>query len=92
MAWTEICNRKVIERDARIPESWKLKDVLAFRMQSNLLEIPNTCGILSSREIEITMTYDAVDLLQKIAGASYSAEEVMVAFCKRAAVAQSLVN
>ena len=56
------------------------------------LEAAETCGILSAREIEITSRNDAVDIVKKIRSKEYSAEEVTIAFCKRAAIAQQLVN
>jgi Asp-tRNA(Asn)/Glu-tRNA(Gln) amidotransferase A subunit family amidase len=57
---------------------------------SNVLDIPAKCGILSAREIDITEGYDATALLQKLASKELSAVEVTTAFCKRAAIAQQL--
>ncbi|KAL4965433.1 amidase signature domain-containing protein [Aspergillus stella-maris] len=57
---------------------------------SSVLHIPGDCGLLSPTELDITEKYDAVALVEAIAAAKYTAEEVAVAFCKRAAIAQQL--
>jgi amidase len=51
-----------------------------------------SCGLLTAHELEITEVDDAVALLEKLHSKTWSALEVTVAFCKRAAVAQQLVN
>ena len=92
MDWKDICHQKVAQRDAQIPDNWKVKDLTSLTTNANLFDIPDVCGILSLREVEITTRNDAVDLVDKIAHNIYSAEEVTRAFCKRAAIAQSLVS
>jgi len=57
-----------------------------------VLDVPRSCGILSEREIKITEDYDAVAIIAGIKAGELSAEEVTVAFCKRAAIAQQLVS
>jgi Asp-tRNA(Asn)/Glu-tRNA(Gln) amidotransferase A subunit family amidase len=54
--------------------------------------IPRTCGILNSKELEITEKYDATSLAQAIRSKSLTAEDVTTAFCKRAAIAQQVCN
>ena len=56
------------------------------------MEVPLTCGILSETELKITSDYDATALLEKLRSGVWSVEEVTVAFCKRAAIAQQLVS
>jgi amidase len=51
------------------------------------LNVPRECGILSDMDIEITEKFDAVALVQAIATAKFTAEQVAIAFCKRAAIA-----
>ena len=58
----------------------------------NVLDVPATCGILSSKEIEITGNWDAVVLIEKLAKGELTSLEVTTAFCKRAAIAQQLIN
>lgn len=51
-----------------------------------------SCGLLTARELDITDVEDCIALLKKIHSKEWSALEVTVAFCKRAAIAQQLVN
>lgn len=85
-----IAAEKQLQRQAKIPKEW-LIPVEKYRNETNLLSIPATCGVLSEVELEITRDYDATDLLAKLKAGEYSAEQVTVAFCKRAAIAQQLV-
>ncbi|KAK8122807.1 amidase [Apiospora sp. TS-2023a] len=86
-----ISAKKVAERSSKIPKEWLVAPGF-FKDATHLLDIPTRCGILSDVEIEITSKYDATDLLGKLRARAFSAEQVAVAFCKRAAVAQQLVN
>lgn len=88
--YIEISQAKCDQRDRLIRDEWKLPKKLS--LGHNVLEVPKTCGILTEREISITGDNDAVDIVEKIRQQEYTAEEVTVAFCKRAAIAQQLVN
>ncbi|KAG9675550.1 amidase, partial [Aureobasidium melanogenum] len=88
--YIDISRAKCEQRDRLIRNEWKLSKKLA--LGNNVLEVPKTCGILTDREITITEENDAVDIVDKIRQQEYTAEEVTVAFCKRAAVAQQLTN
>jgi amidase len=57
-----------------------------------VLPIFKECGLLTDRELEITDIEDATALLQKIHCREWSAVDVAIAYCKRAAIAQQLVN
>lgn len=57
-----------------------------------MLPIFESCGLLTAREVDITDAEDCVALLEKIHSKEWSALEVTTAFCKRAAIAQQLVN
>lgn len=86
-----VSQRKREQRDSRIPAEWKIN--LPPKDQIDVRDIPEKCGLLTPREVEITgSSNDAVDLLTAIREKTYSAEEVTRAFCKRAAVAQQLVQ
>ncbi|KAL4895743.1 amidase signature domain-containing protein [Aspergillus ambiguus] len=52
----------------------------------NVMNIPRTCGLLSSHELDITEKYDVHGLLRMIAEKRFSSEEV------RAAIAQQLTR
>ncbi|KAK6352977.1 hypothetical protein TWF696_004967 [Orbilia brochopaga] len=90
-AYIDICRRKQAAQQALIPASWRLKS-LPDESVTDVRGIPRACGILSDREIEITETFDAVELAEKIRRRTYSCYEVALAFCKRAAIAQQLLN
>ncbi|KAK7987206.1 hypothetical protein PG988_002194, partial [Apiospora saccharicola] len=83
--------KKVAERSSKILKEWLVAPKF-FTDATNLLDIPSRCGVLSEVEIEITSKHDATDILGKLRAREFSAEQVAVAFCKRAAVAQQLVN
>lgn len=57
-----------------------------------MLPVFRSCGLLTDRELEITDVEDCVALLEKVHSRAWSALEVTVAFCKRAAIAQQLIN
>lgn len=90
MAYLDIARTKQEQRQQRIPKEWLLT---GEQLQSDhILDVPRHCGILTDREIQITEASDAVDVVETISSGKYSAREVAVAFCKRAAIAQQLVR
>ena len=95
-SWEEVARKHREEVDARIPRDWLLpasiRESISMDSDQNVLDIPRTCGILTEKELEITEKYDAVTLLEKLAKAEISAYDVTLAFSKRAAIAQQLVN
>jgi len=86
-----IAAEKRLQRSDRIPRDW-LIDPELYRGTTNVLHVPATCGILDTIELDITSNHDATALLEKLKGGLWSAEQVTLAFCKRAAVAQQLVS
>ncbi|KAF3156040.1 hypothetical protein TWF225_008146 [Orbilia oligospora] len=90
-AYIDIVKRKQAEQQSRIPQEWRLKS-LPDESVTDVRHIPRESGILSTREIEITETFDAVELADRIRRRMYSCHEVTLAFCKRAAIAQQLLN
>lgn len=90
MDWQAVAREKQAERFERIPQAWRI-DASRYQDQRNVLDVPRGCGILNAKEIEITEKYDAVGIVRAIRTKELSAEEITVAFCKRAAIAQQLV-
>lgn len=93
--WTEIHIAKKAEQQSRIPAEWKLSpEFLASHNDAvDLRPLAALSGILTEKDLEITDgKYDATGLAEKIASGTYSAEEVVTAFCKRAAIAQQVCN
>jgi len=76
----------------KIPLQWRLLKTTLATKPRNITPIFRTCGVLSSRELEITEVEDCTALLSKIHSQEWSVVEVVTAFCKRAAVAQQLIN
>lgn len=88
--WQTKVARKQLAVKAAIPSEWLLPSTVVI--SSNVLKIPRQCGILSEKELEITESYDAKHLLKMLSTGALSSAEVTAAFCKRAAIAQQLVN
>ncbi|KAI5258661.1 amidase [Aureobasidium subglaciale] len=88
--YVDISRAKCEQRERLIRDEWKISPKL--KLGHNALEVPKICGILTEREIAITEDNDAVDIIEKIRSQAFTAEEVTLAFCKRAAIAQQLTN
>jgi amidase len=85
-----ISAEKKLQRQSKIPREWLLSQ--NYHEAANFMDVPLTCGILSDLECNITSTFDATALLEKLKDGTLSAEQVTVAFCKRAAIAHQLVR
>jgi amidase len=88
--WKDLVADKRKRQLESIPKEWiiPLPPAEAF----DVTGIPDTCGLLSEREREITNTVDVSILLHKLAHGEYSAVEVTTAYYKRAVVAHQLVR
>ncbi|KPI38100.1 putative amidase [Cyphellophora attinorum] len=91
-SWEQTAARVQAELKAKIPSEWLLPETLLSAKPRNVLPVFRSCGILTDRELEITEAKDATSVLEQIHSRNWSAKEVTVAFCKRAAIAQQLVN
>ncbi|KAH7915795.1 general amidase [Hygrophoropsis aurantiaca] len=87
--WSDLVADKKRRQAESIPKEWlispppdTLLDVTAF---------PETCGLLTAHEIEITNTLVDV-LLRKLASGEWTSVAVTTAFYKRAIIAHQLVN
>lgn len=88
-----IAAQKKAQQWDSIPESWRISaDRLPGPEITNFMHIPVTCGVLDEAEIDITSNFDATALLEELREGRLSAEQVNVAFCKRAAIAHQLVS
>lgn len=88
--WQTLCAERKKQQLESIPKEWTIQ--LPPASQGNVLDIPETCGLLSQRELEITNTTDVDILLGKLALGQWSSVEVITAFYKRAIIAQQLVS
>ncbi|KAL7422614.1 hypothetical protein Q5752_003262 [Cryptotrichosporon argae] len=87
MGWEHTVQRKLDERASLIPAEWTIQATAA----ANVLDVPGMSGILSALELEITET-PAPAIVDAIIKHTWTSEQVTLAFCKRAAVAQQLTN
>lgn len=62
------------------------------RPKQSVTHVPAECGIMSSKELEITDIDDVKVLLKKIEDKIYSSKEIAEAYCKRSAIAHQLTN
>jgi amidase len=87
--WQELAAEKKRRQAASIPQGWLITpppdDVL------DVTDIPAKCGLLSTRELEITNVGKLSVLLNRLATGEWSSVQVTTAFCKRAVIAQQLV-
>ncbi|GAA6047051.1 hypothetical protein JCM3770_004172 [Rhodotorula araucariae] len=91
--WREKAAAKRAARDALIPPEWRLpEEFLRDEARKDVTGVPRECGLLNAREMEITEMDEVQELAKRVADRSFTAEEVAIAFCKRAAIAQQLVN
>jgi amidase len=87
--WEAIATKKRTEQHSRIPQAWLLPTPLPAT-PSDVRSLPQTSGILTPRELTITADHDATALAALIRDREYTAAEVALAFCKRAALAHQL--
>ncbi|RDW87885.1 hypothetical protein BP5796_03579 [Coleophoma crateriformis] len=75
-----------------IPEQWLLTPgQLPPPERLNVLNVPAESGIMSLKELQITET-DATTLVQRMGDGDLTAEEVTIAFLKRATIGNQLLN
>jgi amidase len=89
MAWQDIVAEKQLRQKAAIPKEWQLPNPPADSVL-DVTAIPESCGLLSQKEIEITNT-PVEGLLPKLSAGEWSSVEVTTAFYKRAIIAHQLV-
>ncbi|KAF1995128.1 amidase [Amniculicola lignicola CBS 123094] len=89
--YRSIAAEKRLQRSNKIPKEWLIAPE-TFHEATNVLKVPFTCGVLTDVEYRITSDHDATAVLEKLKAGIWSAEQVTVAFCKRAAISQQLVN
>jgi amidase len=87
--WQELAAEKKRRQTASIPQGWLITpptdDVL------DVTDVPSSCGLLSTREQQITEVDKLSVLLNRLATGEWSSVEVTTAFCKRAVIAQQVV-
>jgi amidase len=85
----QIC-RNILEKS--IQKQWLLPaHKLPAPERLNVIDVPKESGILSERELTITKT-DATGIVEHTSKGIWTAEEVTVAFLKRATIGHQLVG
>lgn len=69
-AWRELVRDKKKRQLAAIPKDWIITPPPADVL--DVIAVPTECGILSSKELEITGTVDVDVLLKKLASGEWS--------------------
>lgn len=87
--WQDLVADKKRRQTEAIPKEWLIS--VPPSSELDVTAIPETCGLLTAKEILITNS-DVDILLRKLAAAEWSSVEVATAFYKRAIVAQQLVS
>ncbi|KIV95041.1 hypothetical protein PV10_02747 [Exophiala mesophila] len=77
---------------AKIPKEWLLPAPTLSSLPLDVNPVFKSCGLLSDRDLEITDADDVTKILERIRSKEWSAKDVTIAFCKRAAIAHQLVN
>ncbi|OBT89845.1 hypothetical protein VE02_00784 [Pseudogymnoascus sp. 03VT05] len=88
--WQETARRARAVREACIPEEWILKNPIPDSVL-NVMDVPRKSGIMNEWELSIT-EMDATELLELLGTGAIKSYDLTVAFCKRAAIAQQLLN
>ncbi|KAF9241344.1 amidase signature enzyme [Melanogaster broomeanus] len=88
-SWSQLAADKKQRQQKEIPQDWLITPPPEATL--NVTGFPETYGLLTPQEIEITNT-DVDVLLKKLASAEWSSVAVTTAFYKRAIIAQQLVN
>jgi len=81
--WRSIAEKKRADLASRIPKEWQLP--ASYRPGANvsdLTEIPRHCGLLNTRELELTEKHDATELLELLRNGKLKSRELVEAFCK----------
>ncbi|KAF4554603.1 Acetamidase-like protein 1 [Elsinoe fawcettii] len=90
--WEELAASKRKQLADSIPPEWRIpSEKLPPDSQLDVSSWPDTSGFFTPEELEIT-DLTASELLPKLASGHYTSEQVTLAFCKRASVAQQLTN
>ncbi|KIX07455.1 uncharacterized protein Z518_02108 [Rhinocladiella mackenziei CBS 650.93] len=92
-AWKVAARQRRQRQLSLIPQEWRLKTIPSAAEAKCTLPIVESCGILSPLELEITSPSNSAPyIISKIHTSAWSAYDVTLAFCKRAAVVQQLTS
>lgn len=88
--WKEAARARREQQHASIPPAWRLKSIPPdFRDSRHVIDLS---GLLTPKELDITSTVGVGKILRKYEEGDWSVEEVVTAYCKRAAIAHQLIK
>lgn len=87
--WQDLVADKKLRQAASIPKEWLI--TYPAHTVLDVRKVPDECGLLTPKEIEITNTVDVQTILANLATGKWTSVEVTLAFYKRAIIAQQLV-
>ncbi|KAH7000751.1 amidase signature domain-containing protein [Ilyonectria destructans] len=90
MSWRTIAKEARTQVLDSIPSRWHL-DPEKYKSLKDVTSIPETCGILTDRQLEITGS-TVVDIVKRLESREWKAVQVLESFAARAAIAHQLVN
>ncbi|KAI4592511.1 putative amidase [Pestalotiopsis sp. 9143b] len=91
-SWQNIAARKQAERASKIPSEWAIPASLVPPADEDFVQdFPAKSGLFTEKELLITDS-TASEVVAKIANGEWTALEVTKALCKRASIAQQLIN
>ncbi|KAF2811783.1 amidase [Mytilinidion resinicola] len=94
--WRALAASKRESVAAKIPAEWRLPKSFTSQFTQtsriSVLDVPRKSGLLNDRELELTENYDATALVELMVAGKATSYEVTTAFCKRAAIAQQVIN
>ncbi|KAF2116967.1 amidase [Lophiotrema nucula] len=91
-SWQDVAAKKREQRADKIPAQWRIPAELMPPASANdVQDFPRTSGLFTKQELLLT-ELTASEVVQKIACGDVTSLEVVNAICKRAAVAQQLIN
>ncbi|OLN87605.1 Acetamidase 4 [Colletotrichum chlorophyti] len=101
MEWEDLASRHRAKQQQAIPREWLLPDNRLLELRGTgtsqegrliALDAARKSSLFTQKELEITENHTARSLLGEIHSGNLTAEEVTIAFCKRAALAQQLAS
>ena len=89
--WKALCYAKRKAQQDSIPSEWIIPSY-PISAYPDIIDVPEICGLLTSRELLISETTDVDEILAKLRSAEWTAVETTLAFYKRAVIAHQLVS
>jgi amidase len=90
--WIEGTESKRKQRSEKVPQKRRIPlELMPSEHTRDVQDLPHSSGFFTSDELMITES-TASDVVQRIASGEQKARDVMEAICRRASVAQQLIN